>query len=457
MAFPTQPDQDPQAADRTTAASKPPAKNSLEEPAGHSSFFPAPWLLEQVETIRRISCSPITASVAVSLRRQHEPAAAAMIMAIAAVQQRAVEKFGPGVWFATEKSIAQATDRVVARYKATLFGGSPVYDLCSGIGGDAMELAQRGPVVAVDVDPQIVAMAAANLQLSSLQRGDLPSQVTAVCGDASLRSIPTDAAIHIDPDRRPAGQVRVARPTDYQPTFDQVARIIGGQRPAIVKLAPAAQLDREPESAAVGRMLSSSHRQWISLDGSVREQALLVGACVSSAGMVVGGRSAVRVWPDGRRDCFAIDADQAARLSELDQSLETRTEVPAFLIDIDPAIRAAGLSSSIALARQWASLGGPSGFFCSDALPADRSLAQVFETIWSGPADVKRIKRHVRDHQLWVESVKVRGMDQDPQAWTGALRSELPRDRSAKTILFLGRSSSNQSYAALAQLPPPHQ
>jgi hypothetical protein len=461
VASPSNPDPDSQAnapaADvRESPGWDPPEQDAPNaQPASHAAGS-TPWLLDQVETIRRIASTPITPALALALRRQHEPNAAAMILAIAAVQHRAVEKFGPGVWMATEKSIAQATDRAVARYKATLFGGSTVYDLCSGIGGDAMELAKRGGVVAVDLEPQIVAMAATNLKLDALLRRDPTSQATAVCGNASLLSIPTDAAIHIDPDRRPAGLGRVVRPTDYQSTFDQVARIVGDRRPAIVKLAPAAPLDSEPESGAVDRLVAGAHRQWISLDGSVREQALLIGECVSWAGVVVGGRSAVRVWPDGRRECFAIDAAQAARLNELDQSLEMRTEVPTFIIDIDPAVRAAGLSSSIALARNWATLGGPSGFLCSDVLPPDRTLAQVFETIWSGPPDLKRLKRHVRDRRLWVECVKVRGTGQDPQAWTRTLRSGISRDQCTTAVLFLGRLSTNQSYAALAQLPPTH-
>ncbi len=382
-----------------------------------------------------------------------------MILSIAGLQSRAAEKFGPGVWMATEKSIAQATVRVVARYKAALFGPGVVYDLCSGIGGDAMELGRRGPTVAIDCDPQIAAMAGANLSLDALDRDALdhdptPGNAVAICADATGREIPQEAAIHVDPDRRPGGKSRVVQPASYQPSIEDVARLIDGGRHAIVKLAPAAQLERDCGAGLVHRLISENHRQWISLDGSVREQALLCGNCIDAAGVTPGGRSAVRLWADGRRERFSIDAGEASGLVELDRSLSAVSEVPLYLIDVDPAVRAAGLSSSIATARGWVSLGGPSGFFGCGELPSDQSLSQVFETIWSGPADLKRIKRWVRDNSLWVETVKVRGTGQDPAVWTKGLRSGIPRTGASVVVCFLGRWSGGTTYAALGRRSP---
>jgi hypothetical protein len=410
----------------------------------------AAWLLGNAEAICLISANPITANAAMSLRREHGPEAASLLLTIASVQSRAMEKFGPGTWMATEKSIAQATDRVVAAYKASLFDNAPVFDLCSGIGGDAMQLARRGPVVAVDIDPQIVAMAAANLAIDSANRGGADVSAEAVCGDATQFVIPPDAGIHIDPDRRPRGTSRVVQPSSYKPSIDEVAHLIAGGRPAIIKLAPAAQLDHDADSELGHRLVCENHRQWISMDGSVREQALFCGSCISSAGVTVGGRSAVRVWGNGHRELFSIDANSTSQLAESDRALETIVEVPRYLIDVDPAVRAAGLSSSIATARGWSSLGGPAGFLCCNTLPSDQSLAQVFEAIWSGPADMKRIKRWVQDQGLWVESVKVRGTGQDPAQWTKALRSDLSAKGSGHVVVLIGRHSRGV-YAAITQ------
>lgn len=412
--------------------------------------------MRHVDLIRTAAQSSITPALVESLRRQVGVDAAAIILTIASVQSRAIDKFGPGVWMATEKSIAQATDRVVARYKASLFGGGIVYDLCSGIGGDAMELARRGPTVAIDCDPQIAAMAGANLAIDGVDRDSTLWDARVICADVTRAEIPQDAAIHIDPDRRPGGRSRVVRASDYQPTIDDVARLvggglIGGRRRAIVKLAPAAQLEHDSGSDQGSRLVTENHRQWISLDGSVREQTLLCGGCIDVAGVLAGGRSAVRVWSDGRRESFSIDADAALRLAELDRSLESASDVPRYVIDVDPAIRAAGLSSSIAAARGWVSLGGPSGFFGCNSLPVEQSLAQFFETLWSGPADLKRIKRSVQAQSLWVETVKVRGTGQDPESWVKALRAGMRREESNAVVCLVGSRSPNVSFAAITR------
>jgi hypothetical protein len=409
----------------------------------------AEWLLRQCELIGRLSSKPITANVAMSLRREHGQQAASLLMTIATNQTRATDKFGPGIWMANEKSIAQATDRVVADYKASLFGNATVFDLCSGIGGDAMELAKRGPVVAVDIDPQMVAMAMANLCTDSSRRGQSMQDTEAICADATQLTIPPDAAIHIDPDRRPQGTSRVVQPSSYLPSIDAVDRLVGRRPSAVVKLAPAAQLDQDAESASGRRLVEENHRQWISLDGSVREQALLCGSCISAAEVQPGGRSAVRLWADGYRERFAVDACQASTLPELDRSLESVDDVPPYLIDLDPAVRAAGLSSSIAIARRWVSLGGPSGFFGCDTMPEDQSLAQVFETIWSGPADLKRIKRWIQSQEMWVESVKVRGTGQDPEVWVKALRGSISAKSAGHVVVIIGRHNRG-TYAAIA-------
>jgi hypothetical protein len=429
----------------------PPSNDPSGEPSVHPPVRSSKWLVRHAEAIHLAAQKPITPSVVDSLRRQFGVDDAAVILAIAGVQSRAAEKFGPGVWMATEKSIAQATARVVARYKASLFGTGVVYDLCSGIGGDAMELARRGPTVAIDCDPQIAAMAGANLALDVVDRDSTLWVARAICADVTRAEIPRDAAIHIDPDRRPSGgQSRVVQPASYQPTIDDVARLIDGGRDAIVKLAPAAQLEHDSGTGCARGLILEHHRQWISLDGSVREQALLCGGCMDVAGVAAGGRSAVRVWADGRRESFSIDADTALRLTELDRSLESASDVPRYLIDVDPAVRAAGLSSSIAAARGWVSLGGPSGFFGCGELPDDQSLAQVFRTIWSGPADLKRIKRWVRNESLWVETVKVRGTGQDPAAWTKSLRGDISPKESDHVVVMVSRHNQG-GYAAIAK------
>lgn len=370
------------------------------------------------DSIAEAVAAGITPKLVRRFRDRFGDQAAGMILAIAAEQPRAVEKFGPGVWMVTPKAIRQATDWVVATYKAGLLGDVPVFDLCGGIGGDAIAFCRRGPVVTIDADPQVSAMAAANLVLAN-RRGGGQHPAAAVCADVTRYPIPPDVAIHIDPDRR--AEKRVVRPEDYQPNLAEVSRLVGRGPSSIIKIAPAALLENSPEGKSLA---ASGNRQWIGSDGSVREQTLLWGDAILAGGVTPGGRSAVRLFRDGRVDRFAIDAAQAARIDEVDRSLPSTVDPPRFLFDLDPAVRAAGLSAWFATTRRWVALGGPSGFFGADELPTDRSLAQCFESLWAGPADVKQVKRVTRDRNLWVDSVKVRVTGHDPEKWLKTLRDD---------------------------------
>lgn len=401
----------------------------MENAAAH---VPATELLRLTDAIGQTATTPLSPAAVASLRRRFPAAVAALIVAIAAEQRRAREKFGPGLWMVSAKAIRQATDRVVATYKASLLSNRPVFDLCGGVGGDAMAFACRGSVVTIDCDSQVTAMAAANLQLARQQlAADCPStaapstatsgQAIAVCADVTRYRIPDRVAIHIDPDRRP-NQQRTVRPEGYLPPLEFVQTLIAKHTASIVKLAPAAELIAETDGQDLTRR---HHRQWISLDLSVREQTLLCGEAIEAAGVAAGGRSAVRLLRNGMLERFAIGPKEVERLVHDAICCDITHLPPAYLFDFDPAIRGSGLSTALAESRGLAAIGTPAGFFGSSSLPEDRSLMQCFETLWSGPADRKQIQRELRKHDWSLQSVKVRGSDHDP----AKLQRELQPDK----------------------------
>ena len=449
---------------------------------------PAPTaseLLGLSALIADTSLSPVTPAVVAKLRQRVGRESAAWVTEIAEQQSRAIDKWGAGVWMVTARALQQASDRVVARYKASLLGSAAVFDLCGGVGGDALELARRGPVLTIDRSPLMTAMAAANLTLDAdiaardSAAGDRSrrmawSTAVAVNADVTDYPLPPDVALHVDPDRRPPaksvtrhesgqrGSPRVVRPSDYLPSLEQVSRLLDRSAAAIVKLAPAAKLD---EDELGQRLCRQRHRQWISLDGSVREQALLGGDTLAIAGVPVGGRSAIRLLRSAAAQSFAIDAGDVARLDEIDASLPVLDSPPGVVCDVDPAVRAAGLTAALASARGLAALGGPAGFLGSDSRPKNIDLLQCFEVVWFGPCDFKRVRRAIDERSLELTSVKVRGVDQDPGKWLKRLRSVKRRPRpagpdrgapkiaavvAAEVSLLIGRTT-NGVYAAIAK------
>src|SRR5262245_55640889 len=100
------------------------------------------------------------------LRRDLPPERARLVLEQLGLRRKATEKFpNAGRMFFTRLGLEQATDVWVARYKAARFpADQPMADLCCGIGGDLLALAQRGPVRGIDRDPVAEVCAKANLE-----------------------------------------------------------------------------------------------------------------------------------------------------------------------------------------------------------------------------------------------------------------------------------------------------
>ncbi len=282
------------------------------------------WTAEEIDWIDQHSNCAVSPSSVMKLRSRVGMDRANQMITLAGLQVRARRKFGPGVWMASEKAIEQASDRIVAKYKSSFAQQTPVLDLCSGVGGDAMELAQRQPLIAVDADPQVARMLQWNLQVAGV------TNAAVVCEDAMayaqrLRSDWSRLIVHIDPDRRAGTEGRVTEPERYSPPLVSLEPLFINTAGCMAKLAPAATLP-EPFAQRV-------HRLWISLDGSVREQALLSESLAAIESLHPGARSAARIFRDGRVESFRPDG-------HLCQEIPTATEPLACVFDVDPAIRA---------------------------------------------------------------------------------------------------------------------
>ncbi|MBC02439.1 MAG: hypothetical protein CMJ34_03915 [Phycisphaerae bacterium] len=120
----------------------------------------------------------------------------------------------------------QATGSVVANWKARRFGGASVIDLCSGIGGDSIALAARGPCRAVDRDPVRAFMTSVN------------AGIEGIVGDVREIEVSNDL-VHIDPARRDESTGRRHwRLEDLSPDPEVIRSIAGRASGAAIKLGP---------------------------------------------------------------------------------------------------------------------------------------------------------------------------------------------------------------------------
>src|SRR5262249_19572573 len=132
------------------------------------------------------------------LRKLAAPAAVAAAIRLSRARAKARLKFehGDRMWV-DPVGVEQATSEPVARHKAARFNCPLVVDLCAGLGGDALAFAAQTDVVAVDAHPGMCRRLNYNAAIYGVTRRLLP-----VRARAEAFAIPTDAWLHLDPDRR---------------------------------------------------------------------------------------------------------------------------------------------------------------------------------------------------------------------------------------------------------------
>lgn len=390
------------------------------------SWFSADQSAEFEPIVLQLARAPDDSQLMKSTRKTYGTSTTQCLCTIASLQAKARKKFAKDpsddsrVWWVTNKSLQQATPWQVAQFKASWLTGQ-IYDLCCGIGGDAMALAQQGSVVAVDSDPTIVGMAQANLAACSASNSVLRASASSI-------DVPSEAEIHIDPDRRAQGQ-RSSLPDLYSPPWSEVRSITTRVDAALIKLAPAAEIDAQ----------SDGHRCWIALRGSVREQTLLLGSAVKRAGLVHGAKSAVSLSGDGTATTFAPNEHE-------DTTVELASRPLQYMVDPVASIRAAGLTAAFARDNGLKVLGKLAGFLTCDE-PMEHSqgdLATVGAVVWSGSCDDRKLRRELHNRNLYPEVIKCRGTDHDPVRLSKRYRKCGERP----ITLWIGRTSQ-RAYAVM--------
>ena len=209
---------------------------------------------------------PDSLAAATRLRRQFGPDLATAALHQAALRRKAAVKFGADAahLFFTRAGLEQATRPVVADHHARRFveaGVRRVIDLGCGIGADALAFARAGlDVVAVERDPELAAVAAANL-------GDLASVVCAEAEQVAAKLLTPGVGVFCDPARRDA-RGRLWRVEDFSPSWGLVLELLDGRRTAGVKLGPA---------LPPGLVPAAAEAEWLSDLGDVVEVGLWAG------------------------------------------------------------------------------------------------------------------------------------------------------------------------------------
>ncbi len=358
------------------------------------------------------------------------------------LRRRATAKFTHAArMYFTRLGLEQATDEWIARHKATRFaqlaaeraaGFTPAVipapppvlaDLCCGIGGDLMALAEVGSAVGIDQNPITAHFAAIN--------SGAPVHAIDVAG-FDFNGID---AWHIDPDRRPTGR-RTTSLDWCTPNLETIEQLLARCPNAAVKLAPGAKPPDE--------WTSRCEFEWISRDRECRQLVAWHGNLARTP-----GQHRATILPTPSTNSAACGLAPRTLHGPPNQTTPITSQPDTFVFDTDPAISAARLTGVLAAEHNLRALAvGPTYLTGSQPI-IDPALGcfQVDEVL---PLRIRTLAQLLKARGIGQLEIKKRGVDTDPEKLRRELKLQGPNAATLLITPIAGRPT-----AILAHRPHP--
>ena len=425
-----------------------------------------------------------TLSAITSLRsRGFSPEESAQIISLAQARTRARAKFGERArtLMLTQEAAEQATRPVIAHYRAQRLRpiAGTVADLGCGIASDsAVYAAERGAVVAVELDPLTASFAAKNLEFCPQARvysGDVTAYDPA--SGAGSEAPLTDGAgaspaiLWLDPARRElrgakkAQTERLFDPEAFSPPFSFVLNLARTGVPMGVKLGPGFPHEGIPSPEDIASEANPNPRveaEWIQSEGSLAELVLWFNALAQEG--VARTATSVRELSAQEATLNEGSAEGTAETSallppyeavsfrssltaeEAEQSVEVPVSLPQpgdYLLEPAPAIVRSHLVAEFAQNIGAHLLDEHLAYLCS-AEPVEHPLVACYEVLEEIPLQEKQLKRWVREQGFTALTIKKRGVDIIPEQ----LRARLLGSAGSKPPKKKQKKNANSSSGA---------
>ncbi|HEY2881731.1 MAG TPA: hypothetical protein VGJ15_04845 [Pirellulales bacterium] len=346
------------------------------------------------------------------------------------LRRRAAAKFPVAAsMFFTRQGLEQATDAVVAVYKASRFpAGGALADFCCGMGGDLVALSQCGPVLAIDRDLVSLLLADANLHAVGQSPLAQPVRFEATNVAQLPHHAVTDlAAWHIDPDRRPAGR-RTTRVELHEPQPDVLRSLLEACPNAAIKLAPAATME-EP-------WWHDAELQWISRARQCRQLVAWFGNLAENPGQ---RRATVLIAENSRQNPLPLGEGrvrvQAIHfVGQPDEPIPVAPQIGRYLFEPDAAVLAAKLEGALAQAEGLSAVAGGVAYFTADR-PEHHPALVGFEVLEVLPYRAKPLREWLAARNLGRLEIKKRGVPLDP----AVVQRELKNDGTEQAVVLLAK------------------
>ncbi|GAA1966104.1 class I SAM-dependent methyltransferase [Nocardioides panacihumi] len=336
------------------------------------------------------------------LRKDAEASYVAVALSQAELRAKAVAKFGALAerMYFTPDGLEQATRLRVAEHRAArlaAYGARTVVDLGCGIGGDLIAASRAGLIVAgVDLDPERVAVAQANLDAL-----ELPGAVQVA--DATDVDHAAFEVAFADPARRGA-RGRVFSAEGWTPPWSFVESLL--TRDACVKAAPGIPHELVP---------SDVEAEWVSDHGEVKEAALWAGglATVRRRATVIGDGGLATLTDE---DVPPPGSGPAA----------TRP-VGSFLYEPDGAVIRAGLVTTVAAGVDGGLVDEHIAYVTSDE-SFHTPFATGYQVLEELPYRERALRAALRERGVGRLTIKKRGVSVVPEQLRRALSLHGPNE-----------------------------
>ncbi len=389
-----------------------------------SSTTPLRWLAasEGREWLERAASLPADQLARLqTLRPLVGPERAAALVEQLQLRKQAAERFPQaGKMLFTRAGLEQSTAPAVAQWRASLFPENECcLDLCCGIGGDLIPLAQRMPILAADSDSDALFCARHNLSLfaSKHETRFLQADVTTLSLPA-LRSTGF-RTLFCDPARRTmqqGGMVRTRSLGESSPPLHWMQTLRHALDFAALKLSPAVPR-HELE-------LLGGHTYFVSYGRVCREACCLLHLPHGPAG-------AVLLQQDATADTMHALPGESAQASPAMQ----------WLVEPDPALIRAGLTDAFAVRTGCMRLAHGLDYLTAHSR-FETPWADFYRILDAMPYHPAKVKQWLQARNARVTVVKQRGTDLQPEQVRRQLQTKKTADGVPLTLVLarIGRS-----------------
>lgn len=345
--------------------------------------------------------------VQAALRQEFSPEVVRAALTLAGLRHQARTKFtrADQMWFDRTR-LEQSTQELVARHKAQRFArcsDQTVLDLCCGLGADALAIAERARVLAVDASPLATWYTRQNAAAY-----EVAERIETLVSSAESVDV-AGRFVHLDPDRRTNGQRQVrlefgSPPLEYLQTLTQTAA--GGA----IKVSPASNF---------GGKFAGCEIELISVQGECKEATIWFGALRATAPF------RATVLPSG--DTIAGDPwDYRPRV----------TPLGPYLFDPDPAVVRAGLVDCLAESIGLSRIDDAEEYLTGDQ-PVRSPFVRGFEVLADLTNNPTEIRDYFRKGSFGQVEIKCRHIRVDADA----VRRKLPLPGKEPGVLLFVRAA----------------